>query len=464
MSDLLKPYPKYKDSGIPWLGKIPDHWDVRRNGRLFAQRNETGFGELPILEVSLRTGVRVRDMDNLKRKQVMSDAEKYKRAKKGDIAYNMMRMWQGALGTAPVDGLVSPAYVVARPFEETNPYYYSYLFRTEAYKAEVDGYSRGIVKDRNRLYWQDFKRMPSCFPPPDEQAAIVRFLDANAVLVRQFIRNRTRLIEVLIEQKQAIINRAVTRGLDSNTKMKPSGMDWLGDVPEHWEVVKFKYVASIRYGLGQPPKESKNGLPLLRATNVKGGKIVTKNLVFVDPEDVPASRDAFLRAGEILVVRSGALTADSAMVPEEYDGAVAGYDMVVNATRVLSEFLAAVLLCPYILKDQLYFLRSRAAQPHLNKEELGNAIVVLPTRNEQPEIIERVVHVSAEFDDMIRIIEAEMMQIREYRNRLIGDVIMGRFDIRGMDVPIVEVEPDCDILDDGSEDSQLDEEVILADD
>ncbi|MEW7996662.1 MAG: NADAR domain-containing protein, partial [Candidatus Thiodiazotropha endolucinida] len=152
-------YPKYKDSGQPFLGKIPAHWDLFRNGRLFSQRNETGFGELPILEVSLKTGVRVRDMDNLKRKQVMSDREKYKRAAQGDIAYNMMRMWQGAVGVAPVDGLVSPAYVVVRPFPDVDCSYFSYLFRTASYMNEVDAYSRGIVKDRNRLYWQDFKRL-----------------------------------------------------------------------------------------------------------------------------------------------------------------------------------------------------------------------------------------------------------------------------------------------------------------
>ena len=195
MIDDLRPYPAYKDSGLPWLGKLPEHWDVRRNGRLFAQRNETGFGSLPILEVSLKTGVRVRDMDDLARKQVMSDREKYKRAAKGDIAYNMMRMWQGAVGVVPVDGLVSPAYVVARPFPETDSRYFSYLFRTNAYMNELDAYSRGIVKDRNRLYWEDFKRMPSCFPPLEEQETIARFLDAHAAGVRRFIRNRQRLIE-----------------------------------------------------------------------------------------------------------------------------------------------------------------------------------------------------------------------------------------------------------------------------
>ncbi|HMP08176.1 MAG TPA: hypothetical protein PJ982_17645, partial [Lacipirellulaceae bacterium] len=172
MTAGLRPYPDYADSGRPWLGAIPAHWDVRRNGRLFAPRNETGFGDLPILEVSLKTGVRVRDMENLARKQVMSDRGKYKRAAQGDIAYNMMRMWQGAVGVAPVDGLVSPAYVVARPYPETDSRYFSYLFRISAYMAEVDGYSRGIVKDRNRLYWDDFKRMPSCFPPTGDVRSV----------------------------------------------------------------------------------------------------------------------------------------------------------------------------------------------------------------------------------------------------------------------------------------------------
>src|ERR1700746_3171636 len=118
MADEVKAYPGYKPSGLPWLERIPSHWEIRRNGRLFSQRNETGFPDLPILEVSLKTGVRVRDLANGERKQMMTDRAKYKRAVRGDIAYNMMRLWQGSVGVAPVDGLVSPAYVVARPHAE----------------------------------------------------------------------------------------------------------------------------------------------------------------------------------------------------------------------------------------------------------------------------------------------------------------------------------------------------------
>ena len=131
----LKPYSEVKDSGLPWLGQMPAHWRTVRNGSLFGQRNQTGFAELPILEVSLKTGVQVRAFGTTKRKQVMSDLAKYKRAVKGDLAYNTMRMWQGALGVCPVDGLVSPAYVVARPYAGVEPRYFAALFRTGDYMA-----------------------------------------------------------------------------------------------------------------------------------------------------------------------------------------------------------------------------------------------------------------------------------------------------------------------------------------
>jgi type I restriction enzyme S subunit len=136
--EALDAYPDTKDSGVAWLGEVPVCWELRRNGRLFAQRNETGYPDLPILEVSLRTGVRVRNFDAPSRKQVMADRAKYKRAADGDIAYNMMRLWQGAVGVVPTEGLISPAYVVARPLPGTISRYFAYLYRTDGYMGEVD--------------------------------------------------------------------------------------------------------------------------------------------------------------------------------------------------------------------------------------------------------------------------------------------------------------------------------------
>ena len=209
-----QPYPAYKPSGVEWLGNVPVHWEVRRNGRLFVQRNETGFPELPILEVSLNTGIRIRDFGNSDRKQIMAVRSEYKRAVKGDIAYNMMRMWQGAVGVIPVDGLVSPAYVVARPLKGTESRYFSALFRTNVYMAEVDKYSHGIVKDRNRLYWEDFKQMPTPYPPPDEQGCIVRYLDKTTDDIDTAVARGRQEIDLLREYRTRLITDVVTGKLD----------------------------------------------------------------------------------------------------------------------------------------------------------------------------------------------------------------------------------------------------------
>ena len=210
----LDPNVRLKPSGVEWLGDVPAHWEVVRNGQLFAQRNETGFPELPLLEVSLKTGVRIRDLENSDRKQMMAVRSDYKRAITGDIAYNMMRMWQGAVGVAPVDGLVSPAYIIARPLHGTESSYFSALFRTSAYMTEVDKYSRGIVKDRNRLYWEDFKQMPSLRPPPYEQIAIVAYLDKATADIDTAISHARRQIELLQEYRTRLIADVVTGKID----------------------------------------------------------------------------------------------------------------------------------------------------------------------------------------------------------------------------------------------------------
>ncbi len=210
----LDPDVKLKPSG-----DIPEHWEIRRNGRLFAQRNQTGFSELPILEVSLKTGIRVRDFENSTRKQVMSDREKYKRAVKGDIAYNMMRMWQGAVGVAPVDGLISPAYVVARPLDGVDPRYFSNLFRTSDYMNEVDRCSRGIVKDRNRLYWEDFKQIHSPYPPLEEQTQIADAIEETKHAINHAIEQVMHEISLLREYRTRLIADVVTGKLDVRETM-----------------------------------------------------------------------------------------------------------------------------------------------------------------------------------------------------------------------------------------------------
>ena len=210
----LDPGVPRKPSGVSWLGDIPAHWTVVRLGRLFEQRKESGPVHLPILEVSLKTGVRVRKFSGSHRKQVMEDRTGYQRATRGDIAYNMMRMWQGAVGVVPEDGLVSPAYVVARPTPLTDPRYFSSLFRTAGYRRGVDMNSRGIVKDRNRLYWQDFKQLPAPCPPYAEQRSIVEYLARARADIDRAVERARRQVELLVEYRKRLVVEVVTGKLD----------------------------------------------------------------------------------------------------------------------------------------------------------------------------------------------------------------------------------------------------------
>ena len=448
MPKVLHPYTEYKRSSVPWLEKIPAHWDECRNGRLFSQRKETGFGELPILEVSLRTGVRVRDMENLKRKQVMSDREKYKRAAKGDIAYNMMRMWQGAAGVAPVDGLVSPAYVVLRPFPDVDSYFFAYLFRTESYMKEVDAYSRGIVKDRNRLYWEDFKRMSSIVPPPVEQRQIVQYLDSASVEVNRLIRNKRRLIELLKEQNQNIINQALTWGLDPDVPLKPSGVEWLGDIPEHWEVRRIRtclnnVVAGI-WGNDPNEKNLSEHITCVRVADYDMrtlGVSTEKLTVRAVAENAQAPR--LLKQGDILMEKSGGGDAQPV-------GRVVFFNLAMPAITsnfiirirvdndvIASKYLLHILALLQATQRNIPSIKQTTGIQNLDEKHYFSNRLGLPSLNEQQSIIEHIEKKSAEIDQAISRAELEIELICEYRIRLISDVVTGKVDVRGIEFPEV---------------------------
>lgn len=480
MTDGLRPYREYKDPAIPSIDRIPQHWEIRRNGLLFAQRNETGFGDLPILEVSLRTGVRVRDMNNGQRKQVMSDREKYKRAAKGDIAYNMMRMWQGAVGVVPADGLVSPAYVVARPYADTESRYFAYLFRTDPYKGEIDAFSRGIVKDRNRLYWEDFKRMPACVPPTDEQRAISDYLDGNAVTVRRFIRNRRRLIEVLNEQKRAIIINAVTKGLNRAARLKPSGIDWLGDVPTHWEVDRIRAcLADTRAGIWGDDPTSANAADHVICLRVADfdmprlGISAAKLTLRAVPQSARTPR--LLVPGDILMEKSGGGEAEPVGRVVLYDEHVApnaiSSNFIVrlrpNRARVEPRYLLNVLAMMQATRRNVPWIKQTTGIQNLDERAYLSLAIGVPSLDEQRHIIDGLAELLRPADRAIAQASREIDLIHEYRTRLIADIVTGKLDVRGF-VPAgaaLTDEPIDDAMDEGEMDddeTELVEEAVDA--
>ncbi len=213
--------------------------------------------------------------------------------------------------------------------------------------------------------------------------------------------------------------------------MKDSGVEWLGEIPEHWEVLHLKRIAKIRYGLGQPPAQLDEGTPFIRATNVKSGVIVDEGMLYVDCSDIPQSRDAVLSSGEIIVVRSGAYTGDSAIVPKKFQGTIAGYDMVVAVTIGYSPFIAWQLLSSEVRELQFNFHSQRAAQPHLNAEELGDTLFSVPPSTEQHAIANYLDRETAKIDALVSRIREGIEKLREYSAALISAAVTGKIDVRG---------------------------------
>ncbi|MBP3238657.1 MAG: restriction endonuclease subunit S [Lachnospiraceae bacterium] len=205
------------DSGEEWLGDIPKHWKVQRNRTLFEETNERGNDQLPILMVSINSGISDKEIPDEERTRSVKrseDKSKYKRMLPGDLVYNMMRAWQGAFGAARVEGMVSPAYVTLRPIVELDSRYYEYLMRTDIAAQEFKKYSRGIRDFRLRLYYPEFRDIKVCVPPVEEQREIADYLDRLYEQTETAIKQKQLLIEKLEEYRKSIIYHAVTGKID----------------------------------------------------------------------------------------------------------------------------------------------------------------------------------------------------------------------------------------------------------
>ncbi len=206
-----------RDSGVPWLGKIPVHWEIRRVAWLFRERDQRGVPELPLLEVSINNGVVLREFSDERIESTAADFNMYKVARCGDVVFNKMRMWQGAVGVAPQDGLVSPDYVVAEPMGPLTSAYAGVLFRTPTFSAECARRSHGIVWDRLRLYWEGFRDINVPLPPLKEQSQLVATVNSKTAELDRLSVSIERSAGLLRERRGALIAAAVAGQIDVKT-------------------------------------------------------------------------------------------------------------------------------------------------------------------------------------------------------------------------------------------------------
>ena len=211
----IRPGRRMVNSGVDWLGQIPDEWAVFRIANLYDERNERGTDDLPILTVSINTGISDHEIPDEEKDRVVvrsEDRTLYKRVCPGDLAYNMMRAWQGAFGAARVDGMVSPAYIVAKPKKPgiLDSRYVEALLRTPSAIEEMHRYSRGITDFRLRLYWPEFKNICVCVPSIKEQIEIADYIDAKAAEIDTLIQKKQQFLDEMESYKKSLIYEYVT--------------------------------------------------------------------------------------------------------------------------------------------------------------------------------------------------------------------------------------------------------------
>jgi len=423
----LKPYPAYKDSGVPWLGEVPEHWEVRRLKYVLREHDtRSPDGSEQLLRVSQYTGVTQRkredggDEPDTRAVSLVG----YKCVEPNDLVVNIMLAWNGSMGVSQFRGIASPAYCVYRIAAGAHAWYFHYLLRSPTYKARIKAVSTGVVESRLRLYTDDLYRLEALLPPLPEQAAIVRFLDHVDRRIRRYSRAKQKLIKLLEEQKQAIIHRAVTRGLDPNVRLKPSGVEWLGDVPEHWEVKRCRYLfrevdkrsadgseqhLSMSQRLGLVPSHLVENRTLV-SESYAGGKLCAAGDLILNR--LKAHLGVFA-----LAQHSGVISPDYTVLrPIEPDGA---------------EYFEQVLRSPACRRELR--IRTKGIVEgfwRLYTDDFYDIRLPVPPAEERCAIIAYNRSATTGIDRGVAAANREIALLREYRTRLIADVVAGKLDVR----------------------------------
>ena len=426
-------YPGYKpELRLPGIRQVPEHWDVLRNSVIFREVNETGYGELQLLSILADRGV-VKQSETGRKERAPEDRSKYKRILRSDIGYNLMNAFMGAIGVSNYNGIISPAYAVCRPKIEIETEYFHYLFKTDLYLTEFDRNAYGIMDERNRLYFENFKRIYVTFPPLHEQKAIVKYINQKLAQIDQFISYKRRLIELLNEQKTVLINQAVTRGLDPNVSMKPSGIDWLGDIPAHWDLLPVKHLClRIVDCKNRTPIYCENGkYPVVRTSNVRNGELIKEDLYTTDESNYAewTKRGAPI-PGDVLFTRE-APAGEACLVPDNIKLCMGQRMMYFrpDSSLLSSKFLLYSIYGSSVIE---YIQRtcSGSTVEHLRVGQVHNLPVLVPPRDEQNAIVCFIERESQVIHHAISQAEKEIELIQEYRTTLISDAVTGKIDVR----------------------------------
>lgn len=355
-----------------------------------------------------------------------------------DLVLNRLKAHLGVFARAKQAGVVSPDYTVFRPKGDASVRYCESLFKTPMYVGEFRRRTKGIVEGFWRLYTDDFYNVTALSPPPEEQVQIVAYLRAQDAHIARFIKAKRDLIKLLLEQKLRIIDHAVTRGLDAAVALKPSGIEWLGEVPEHWEVALIKHVADVRFsGVDKHSHDHETPVRLCNYTDVYKNDRITDDMDLMRATATAAEIARLtLKASDVILTKDSETPIDigvPAWVPEDLPGVVCAYHLGLLRPvpdRVSGEFLFRAIGSARTAQ-QFHVLATGVTRFALGKHDVKNAVIALPPIEEQKTICRWITDECKPLDDAIARTEEEIKLIREYRDRLFADVVTGQVDVRG---------------------------------
>lgn len=398
----------YKPSGIKWLGEIPQSWKNVSIRSCFTESNQRcNTDSYPLLSVTIANGIIYQDDIENKKDISNDDKSNYKIVPLNAVAYNKMRMWQGAVGVNTLTiGIVSPAYIVAIPNEKILPNFVSYLFKSKIMISEFDKNSYGLCLDMNNLRYDDFRNIKIPLPPLQEQKEIAEFLDSKCEKIQNYIEKKQKLITLLQEKKQALINEVVTKGLNPNIEFKNSEIAYLGLIPHHWEVRRMKFMASIHNGREQTEIADENGIYPIYGS----GGILGKSMYFI--YDKPS----------VLLGRKG--TIDKPLFVEEPFWTIDTMFYTSVSKIVLPKYF--YYLC---LTIDFQFYISGSAIPSMTQYDLANISFALPPLQEQKQIANFLDEKCEKINSAIEKTKKQIELIKEYKNTLINEAVCGRINL-----------------------------------
>ncbi len=419
-------YSAYKDSGVEWLGEIPEHWELCRAKYLLRNVSEKGFPDEQLLSATQDKGVIPRDQLEQRVVMPVGQLQTFKLVRENDFVISL-RSFQGGIEHCAHRGLVSPAYTVLRLQRDVSPRFLRHLLKASNFISELNVSVTGIRQGKN-IDYSDFSESLLPIPLKREQDRIANFLDQKTAEIDTLIAKKQRQIELLDEQKAILINRAVTRGLNPKAKLKPSGVEWIGDIPEGWEVKKIKYLSQIFRGKFTHRPRNDPSLYDGKYPFVQTGDVAQAGIEISSYNQTLNKKG--LRVSTLVPKGTIAIT----IAANIGDVAILGFDACFPDSIVgfLPDKSVAPMFFFYILrgmKTHFMSLAPKNTQYNLNVERIGGESITVPSIEDQKFIVEYIQDLDAQIRNLISNIEREISSLKTLRITLVAHSVTGKIKV-----------------------------------